>query len=120
MDAVCPGPVAFSEQGVSPMRSWHPCRSIGLGWLGSLVVATAVGWMGVASADRFPPDPGEALRQTLKAPARNPKAREEALAKQIQELRTIGDLRRALLLQDWRDEEELDEAVRKVDQAARN
>src|SRR5439155_7682322 len=81
----------------------------------------AILWVGVASADRFPPDPVEALRQTLKAPARTAAARAEALDKEIQELRTISDLRRALLLQEWRDEEEpLDDAVRKVDLARRN
>jgi HEAT repeat protein len=102
------------------MRAWQQWRSIRSRWPGVLGTALAILWVGVASADRFPSDPVEALRQMLKAPARNPAARAEALAKGIKELRNLGDLRRALLLQEWRDEEELDEALRKVDATNRS
>ncbi|MCI0455763.1 MAG: HEAT repeat domain-containing protein [Gemmataceae bacterium] len=102
------------------MRAWQQWRSSSSRWLGLLVTATAILWGGVASADRFPPDPVEGLRQILKPAGSKPAARAAALDKQIPNLRTLSDLRRALLLQDWRDEDEFDDAIRKVDQVSRN
>ncbi|HLJ98258.1 MAG TPA: HEAT repeat domain-containing protein [Gemmataceae bacterium] len=48
-------------------------------------------------ADRFPPDPVEALRQMLKAPPPHPD-----LAQRAEALRSLAEIRRALALQEWR------------------
>src|SRR5437016_825410 len=66
---------------------------------------------GTARADRFPTDPVEDLRQALKYDRTAPIQKEvldfrrKILTKKIapDALRTIGDMGRALLLQDWRD-----------------
>lgn len=82
-------------------------------------------WTGAGLAQRFPPDPVEELRQALKVPVRdsvrNPDElafRKNVLEKRIAALKSIGDLRRALQLQDWRDEDR-DEKVARVDQPLR-
>jgi HEAT repeat protein len=62
-------------------------------------------------------DPVEALRQTLRVPAQTPgeaELRKRTLEQRIKALRTIGDLRRALELSEWR-EEPMDEIGRAVD-----
>jgi HEAT repeat protein len=85
-----------------------------------------------AYADRFPPDPVEELKKDLKATGllRDPEGRRQLLQKRAEALHTISDLRRALLLDAWRDEDpdiklaEADASVRRAiakrfDQAVR-
>jgi HEAT repeat protein len=61
----------------------------------------------VGLADRFPPDPVEELRLALKAPLqRLTESREQYLTKRADAVRSLGDLRRALVLQEWRPEQE--------------
>lgn len=62
-----------------------------------------VAWAGCADravADRLPPDPVEDFRQALKQD-REP-IRQVNLAKKAEALKSLGDLSRALLLQEWR------------------
>jgi HEAT repeat protein len=101
------------------MRDIQHFRNILSRGAGGLVLAAAVCWAGAASADRFPPDPVEELRQTLKAPVRDAAIRDRTLEKQLQALHTLGEMRRALLLQEWRDETDFDESVQRVDQKHR-
>jgi HEAT repeat protein len=80
-----------------------------------------------AADQRFPADPVEQLRQVLKVPIRNPlqyperlTARQREADKHIQALHRLGDLRRALMLQEWRDsEQEVDDRIRETDRALR-
>jgi HEAT repeat protein len=59
-----------------------------------------------ASADRFPPDPVEELRLALRpAPGLEPDEIQKVLTKRIDALRTLSDMRRALLLDAWRDDD---------------
>src|SRR5262249_48310376 len=67
-----------------------------------------------ASADRFPPDPVEDLRQALKSTLREPAVRERAITKKAEALRTLSDLRRALTLQEWKDDDP-DQKIADVD-----
>jgi HEAT repeat protein len=71
-----------------------------------------------ARADRFPPDPVEELRLALKATVRDPAAREKIVSKRIEALKTLGQLRRALQLQEWNDEG-LDERLQAIDRPLR-
>jgi HEAT repeat protein len=97
-------------------------------WVASLSALLAS--FGLAKADRFPPDPVEELRLTLKATPeelarRDPafearwekvkpedrtkvfsQEKDKVLATRVAALTTIDDLRRALLLQEWRQEAE--------------
>src|SRR5437870_2706449 len=80
---------------------------------GLLAVALVLG--GVPAAADSPPPPGadpvEDLKRALQfrlEDLRNPNAltfREENVRKRIGALKTIGDLRRALLLTDWKDDQ---------------
>jgi HEAT repeat protein len=89
------------------------------GWQAVLALtAVLCGGAAVALADRFPPDPVEALRQVLNARAVPSKAREKALQAAIEDLRTLGQMRRALALQEWGDTDP-DETIAAVDQPAR-
>jgi HEAT repeat protein len=95
-------------------------------WLSFLTLAALLGASSFARADKFPPDPVEELRQTLKASIDDLARRDPALARRlasvkledqsrvfaeekdklvaqrVEALKTIGELRRALLLQDWK------------------
>ena len=92
------------------------------GLLAALAVALACPAM--ASADRFPADPVEELRQALRPdqPIHPFKEvldfRRKNLQNKIDALGTVGDLGRALLLQEWRDEESDREAAA-IDRAVR-
>jgi HEAT repeat protein len=66
---------------------------------GAAVLTVTLFCAGLGLADRFPPDPVEELRLALKAPP--PHAN---LAKRIEALRSLADMRRALGLQEWRSE----------------
>lgn len=85
--------------------SWGP------GLLVSLVLMTAES---LAWGQQTSPDPVEVLAQVLKSPVRNLQRREVALAAQIDRLTRVDELRRALLLPDWRDQDP-DEAIAAVD-----
>jgi HEAT repeat protein len=63
---------------------------------GVAVLTATLVCAGISLADRFPPDPVEELRQALRPPAlgRN-------LNERVEAVRTLGDIRRALALQDW-------------------
>jgi HEAT repeat protein len=87
------------------------------------VVMAAVGLAGPAFCQSFSGDPVEALRVALKTPVLEASreeidSRRNLLAKRIDDLRTVGDLRRALLLQEWQDEGENNPAA-EVDREAR-
>ena len=69
-------------------------------------------------------DPVEALRQVLRTPIRDPGNRDELLWRQEQlkaraKALGVGDLRRALLLQEWRYEDR-EEAIAAVDKPVRD
>jgi HEAT repeat protein len=66
---------------------------------GVAILAVSLLYAGRGLADRFPPDPVEEVRQALKSPP--PHAN---LAKRIEALRSLADMRRALGLQEWRSE----------------
>jgi HEAT repeat protein len=84
------------NQRVYTMRSNPPLHS-SLGWqrpVAALLATLVCAALGLA--DRFPPDPVEELREALRGPA--PK---DLLISRIEAIRSLGDLRRALALQDW-------------------
>jgi HEAT repeat protein len=83
-------------------------------------VMAAVGLAGPAFGQGYPGDPVEALRAALKTPLLEASreeidSRRNLLAKRIEDLRTVGELRRALLLDAWQDEQQ----VADVDREAR-
>jgi HEAT repeat protein len=89
------------------------------------LVAFGMGLLGggPARADRFPPDPVAELREALRTTPLDPTKfpdeltyRRETLTKRINALRTVSDLQRALMLNDWLDE---DPAIRAVDNPIR-
>src|SRR5438128_1717523 len=92
-----------------------------LGKIGTMVVALAA--LPALRAAPYGPDPVEDFRQALKTPVRDPMNQEEIrfrraqLEKRMKAL-TIGDLRRALALQEWRDQDP-DENVIGVDRPIR-
>jgi hypothetical protein len=72
---------------------------------------------GAAAEDQQPeprPDPVSQLYQALRAPTRSPEARANQLRAAVDGLRTVDELRRALLLSEWRDID-LDENVAAAD-----
>jgi HEAT repeat protein len=80
----------------------------------------AILWPAAAArADRFPPDPVEELRLALRAPLREPAAREKLLTKRVDALRTLGEIRRALQLQEWNLDEGIDEKLQAIDRPLR-
>jgi len=81
-------------------------------------VFVACWWTTTARSQRFPPDPVEEMRKTLKNVVRNYDLRKKELAREIGNLRTLGELRRALVLQEWRDDD-LDDQLLNIDQPAR-
>jgi HEAT repeat protein len=95
--------------------------------LGSVLGAAVLllSWTATASSQRYANDPVEDLRQALKIgvidSTGNPdelRFRRENLTKLIAKLRGPGDLRRALMLQEWLDEDQ-DEKVREIDSKLR-
>jgi HEAT repeat protein len=86
------------------MRASLPC------WLLVASLWTAGG----VRADRFPPDPVEELRLALRTTSRDPAAREKLLTRRVEALRSLTDLRRALQLQEWRDEDP-DDRIKAID-----
>jgi HEAT repeat protein len=98
------------------------------GRLGLLVLAGLLGSAVTALAQaRYPADPVEELRQALNistAGAETPgtdvlKYRENDLRKHAQALKTLGEMRRALLLTEWRDDSK-DDKVAGVDSKIRD
>ncbi len=67
-------------------------------WLAPFAVALAP-----MTADAQAPDTVEVLRQALKHPSREPAARDQAIREGCAGLHGIPEMRRALLLQEWRD-----------------
>lgn len=82
-----------------------------------LLGATLLGTASVAFA-QAPPDAVAALRQALKAPAHEPETRVRALRHALDGLSGLGELRRALALQEWRDED-VDAQVSAIDRQYR-
>src|SRR4051794_30988686 len=83
-----------------------------------LVGLVVLAGTGVVPAQPLPADPVETLRQALKMPAHDLPARAQAVQQALEELRGIGELRRALALQEWRDED-IDSQVAGVDHPQR-
>src|SRR5262249_40440542 len=70
-------------------------------------------------AAQFPaPDPVEELRDALQIPLHDPGARERTLRQRITAIRTLANLRGALALDEWRDDDP-DQNIRAVDTAVR-
>jgi hypothetical protein len=69
-----------------------------------------------APAQPVPAEAVEELRLLLKAPATDVSRRDHAVKEQLRLLDSINDLRRALGLAEWRDEDAADEQVAAVDQ----
>lgn len=86
------------------MYTFRHLRQSATIWLGFLVVGGVGGWPAPARA-QLPNDPVNELSQALKSPSGAP-ARTALLTKRIQALTTIGDLHRALTLDDWLDKDE--------------
>ena len=79
-----------------------------LAWVAALLAVA--GLAGPAFSQGYRGDPVEALRAALKTPVLESSreeldSRRNLLAKRIDDLRNVGDLRRALLLDAWQDEE---------------
>jgi len=85
-------------------------------WLACITVALA--WLAVAGAAPVPADPVEQLRQTLQIPEGDPALRDRQAKRWIAALRSIDDLRRALVLAAWRDDG-VDRDIAAVDRANR-
>jgi HEAT repeat protein len=81
------------------MRSMQLLRNHLARRRGVAVLAATLLCAGMSLADRFPPDPVEELRQALRAPAL-----ERNLGQRVEALRRLGDMRRALALQEWHTE----------------
>jgi HEAT repeat protein len=78
------------------------------------------------SEHRRPGDPVDLLQQALKVSItdadRNPEVvnyRRRTLQKRVEALRTVGELRQALLLTDWRDDDVREEKIAEVDKGFR-
>lgn len=67
------------------------------------IMGTLFGSAGLATAQPGSGDPVSALRQSLKTAPTDPADREKTLRQALLPLRGVGDLRRALVLQEWRD-----------------
>lgn len=100
------------------------CHSGGL-WA-ALATALLLAGTRPVQAQQLTHDPVESLRQVLKTapldPARNPQEvadRRAAISARLAQLRGVGDMRRALLLHEWLDEDQ-DPQVASVDRTARN
>lgn len=82
--------------------------------LAFLALAVLVGLTAAVLADPFAPDPVEELRRVLRQPERDPEARRKALTRSAANLRTLGQLRRALSLDqgEWLDVGSIDDTDR--------
>jgi HEAT repeat protein len=94
--------------------------------VGVVLIAMAISSGGSLRADSLPADPVEDLRQALRIPVVDPlknkaelEFRRENLTKKIEGLHTIGQLRRAIALNDWLDEDQAAD-VAAVDRAIRS
>jgi HEAT repeat protein len=90
--------------------------------LGLALLAIALVVTGAPAAWRPFANPVRDLRQTLQAPVRNMNdliLRQNTLAQRATALQTLVELREALLLEEWRDQD-ADEAIARVDREARN
>jgi HEAT repeat protein len=96
----------------------HPPRRYPLDPLAVFVLASAFCLVLSLFAQPAFAEPIEELGTTLRAPCVDPAQRARALGKRIQEVQGIGDLSRALVLRDWRDQDQ-DERVAAVDRSSR-
>jgi HEAT repeat protein len=97
-----------------------------IAWLGLLAAIVALVCSPGGRAQLPTEDPVDALRQALKVPiidpARNPQelaARRDALTRRAAAIKGVGDLRRALLIHEWLDEDQ-DAQIAEVDRTVRN
>jgi HEAT repeat protein len=88
----------FAQRGLA-MRSYRKFTLRVDLW--SVPLAIALGWLGSAVAQ--PSSPVDEIRLLLKAPTPDLAARDQQLAAQVKQLATVSDLRRALILNEWRD-----------------
>jgi HEAT repeat protein len=102
------------------MRNPPNSRRVGPGW--AVAVLVALGWSAAAPAQVD--DPVEDLRQALPITAeavRSPNAlqqRKDQISGIINRLRTLGQLRQALAMTEWKDDHVVPE-LRRIDQALR-
>lgn len=94
------------------------------GGAGVLALAAALWVPSTAPSQRLPADPVDEMRQALRVGVRDPLNKDELdfrranLEKRAKALRTLSDLRRALGLQEWRDEDR-DAGIRDIDRPIR-
>src|SRR5205807_2302 len=102
-----------------PGREW-PMRTSnhGRGRLLAAVLLLSSCGLFAATAAAAPPDPVEELRLLLKATVTDPDARNKAVGEQLKLLDGISDLRKALVLREWRDDDP-DEQASRVDRSNR-
>lgn len=117
------GLVGDRESGGTVGQAGNTSRlRVGMRW--AVVALLAAGWLPAAWAQHTTADPVDELRRALQVPKRfslDPvelseqlDSRRRYLQERVARLRTIGDMRRALELQGWKDED-LNPAVADVD-----
>jgi HEAT repeat protein len=97
------------------MLSISPLPRFSLRRTALAALLAVVGWAGVVRAQ---PDAVDALRQALKMTGSQPEVRAEAMQRAVDALHGIPDLRRALVLPEWRDED-IDAPVAEIDRRLR-
>ncbi len=98
--------------------SGSPSSRVSAGLLGALLAGAMLWWVHSGAAQKGPADAVEQLRTTLKAPARDLAERERRIRSALTGLQSLGSMRRALALQDWRDTD-LEPRLAKVDSTQR-
>src|SRR5689334_13221288 len=100
------------------MDQRYPFRGAVLARPGLGVVLAVLCMPGPLEAQIAPPNPVDGLRQGLRTPARDLGARSRCLNDWTERIRGITELARALVLDEWRDED-VDEQVAVVDRGVR-
>jgi HEAT repeat protein len=85
--------------GRTKRNAWLVVRQLGLVGLASVI------WLGGARAQNSGADSVEVVRQILRATNLDARLREQYLKQQVDQVRAIPDLRQAIGLQEWRDQE---------------
>lgn len=106
------------------MRSWWTVTAVRFRGICQAVAFLGL-TAGIMAADRVAGDPVHDVREALRVPVRDPmknpgelEYRQKNVGKRIDALKNLGDMRRAIVLQEWRDEDR-EEAIAKVDRELR-